>query len=399
MTVAPQQLRAAQRDLTRALEGSGPPVELTESGDVLLRPEAREPQRCGAPDAAAVVRTSGSTGTPKQTVLTTAALAASSTATAARLGGEGHWLLALSLHYVAGLAVLARSVHVGTTPALLPPGPFTAEGFHQAASALPGTGFQAVSLVPTQLARLLAPESGSLGLEALRRFDAILLGGARTPDTLRERAAEAGLPVHLTYGMSETCGGCVYDGVPLEGMRADLVPDAVSGTDRLRLAGPMVAAGYLDDPDRTAEHFGVDGSGTGGERWYLTEDTGTVQPRMDGTQRLTVTGRVDDVLNTGGVKVSAAAVQQVLESLPGVQAAYVGGVPDDAWGQRMVAAVALGSAPQPPAWDQDAARGAVREALGPAAVPKTWLALEQLPLLPNGKTDRQGLLQRLARLS
>jgi o-succinylbenzoate---CoA ligase len=379
MPLTDAQLDHARRALAAALDGSGPPVEFTADGRVLARPEAADPSRGGSAGVVAVVRTSGSTGTPKQTLLTREALASSAAATAARIGGEGQWLLAVGLQYVAGLAVLSRSLQAGTTPVPALPGPFTARGFAEATDRMErGTGFRAVSLVPTQLARLLAPDAGP-ALDALRTFDAVLVGGARVPDAVRAAAADARIALHLTYGMSETCGGCVYDGVPLEGVTADLVE---GDTPRLRLAGPMVAAGYLDDPDRTAAHFGTDGV----RRWFLTEDTGTVQG-APGHQRLTVTGRVDDVIITGGVKVSAAQVQAVLESLPGVHAAFVGGLPDDEWGQRVCAAVVPDAG-----WDEDSARQAVRSALGAPAMPKDWRILAELPLLPNGKTDRQALL-------
>jgi O-succinylbenzoic acid--CoA ligase len=379
MPLIDAQLDDARRALTAALDGSGPPVEFTADGQVLPRPEATDPARGGSADAVAIVRTSGSTGTPKQTVLTGEALAASATATAARIGGEGQWLLAVGLQFVAGLAVLSRSIQAGTVPVTTDPGPFTASGFAAATDRLErGTGFRAVSLVPTQLARLLAPDAGP-AVDALRSFDAVLVGGARVPEAIRAAAADARINLYLTYGMSETCGGCVYDGVPLDGVTADLVD---GDTPRLRLAGPMVAAGYLDDPDRTAAHFGADGT----RRWFLTEDTGAVQG-TPGQQRLTVTGRVDDVIITGGVKVSAAQVQAVLESLPGVHSAFVGGVPDDEWGQRVCAAVVPDGL-----WDEVRARQMVRSALGPAAAPKDWRVLDALPLLPNGKTDRQSLL-------
>lgn len=391
MPLTDARLADARRALAAALDGSGPPVEFTADGRALPRPEAAEPSRGGRADVVAVVRTSGSTGAPKQTLLTRQALAASAAATAARIGGEGQWLLAVGLQYVAGLAVLSRSLQAGTTPVPTAPGPFTARGFAEAVDRLErGTGFRAVSLVPTQLARLLSPEAGPdrLALDALRTFDAVLVGGARVPDVVRAAAADARIRLHLTYGMSETCGGCVYDGVPLEGVTAEVVPGAEGQTPRLRLSGPMVAAGYLDDPDRTAEHFGTGTASDPAGRWYLTEDTGTVQG-APGHQRLTVTGRVDDVVITGGVKVSAARVQGVLESLPGVRAAFVGGIADDEWGQRLCAAVAADAS-----WDESAARDAVRQALGPAAAPKDWLVLDTLPLLPNGKTDRQSLLER-----
>ncbi len=427
MPLTPAALDHARRALAAALDGSGPPVEFTAEGETLYRPEARDPARGGGAGVVAVVRTSGSTGTPKQTLLTRDGLAASAAATAARIGGEGQWLLAVGLQYVAGLAVLSRSLQAGTTPVSLGPGPFTRQAFAGAVDRMErGTGFRAVSLVPTQLARLLGasghddgpagPGAGPGGpaVLALRTFDAVLVGGARVPDAVRAAAAEAGIRLHLTYGMSETCGGCVYDGVPLDGVTAELVgadsedPDgeaAGESTPRLRLSGPMVAAGYLDDPERTAAHFGTSAEGA---RWYLTEDTGTVDPHPDqpGRQLIAVTGRVDDVINTGGVKVSAARVQAVLESQPGVGAAFVGGVPDPEWGQRVCAAVALahgdGDAPGDRAgvgrggeasFDEAAAREAVRAELGAPAVPKDWRVLDALPLLPNGKTDRQALLQ------
>jgi O-succinylbenzoic acid--CoA ligase len=386
MPLTDARLDHARRALAAALDGSGPPVEFTADGRALPRPEATDPSRGGSADVVAVVRTSGSTGAPKQTLLTRDALAASASATAARIGGEGQWLLAVGLQFVAGLAVLSRSLRAGTTPVPTAPGPFTARAFAGAVDRMErGTGFRAVSLVPTQLARLLASDAGPdrLALDALRTFDAVLVGGARVPDAVRAAAADARINLHLTYGMSETCGGCVYDGVPLDGVTAEVVRGADGNTPRLRLSGPMVAAGYLDDPDRTAAHFGADGE----QRWYLTEDTGTVQG-APGHQRLTVTGRVDDVIITGGVKVSAAQVQAVLEALPGVRAAFVGGIPDDEWGQRVCAAVV----PDGP-WDEAAAGRLVREQLGPPAVPKAWRVLTELPLLTNGKTDRQALLR------
>ncbi|GAA4775421.1 AMP-binding protein [Citricoccus nitrophenolicus] len=408
MPVNPADLDRAQRALAAALDGSGPPVEFAEDGRAILRPEAADPAAGGAEGVVAVVRTSGSTGTPKQTLLTRDALTASAEATAARIGGEGQWLLAVGPHYVAGLAVLSRSIAAGTTPAALEPGPFTAQSFAAAVDRMErGTGFRALSLVPTQLTRLLLPGSsgsstdgpgpiagfGGAAVDALRTFDAILVGGASVPRRLRDAAAEAGLRIHLTYGMSETCGGCVYDGVPLDGVTAELVHDPASGVPRLRLAGPMVSPGYFDDPERTHAHFGVGTEADPDARWYLTEDTGTVEgaPGAPGGQRLAVTGRVDDVINTGGMKVSAAAIQRVLESLPGVHAAFAGPVPDLEWGQRVCAAVVPEAEG---AFSEAAARASIRDRLGPPAVPKQWLVVDALPLLPNGKTDRQDLLAR-----
>jgi len=360
--------------LAAALDGTGPAVE------VLPGVAPGPPALTQVPEApagtAAVVRTSGSTGTPKRTLLPASALAASSAATAAEVGAEGQWLLALPLTYVAGLAVLTRSLHAGTRPvALDPEASFTAEAFTEAAEAMTHP-VRLTSLVPTQLQRLLTEPSGRT-LAALRRFDALLIGGGRTSDAVRGEAAKHGLAVRLTYGMSETCGGCVYDGVPLPGVQAR------SEGGRLLLGGPVVAGGYLGDPELTAAHFSTDADGV---RWYRTEDLGTVS---DG--RVEVHGRADDVINTGGVKVSAGVIQRCVEALPGVEAALVVGVPDPEW-DTAVGLAYVG--------DAESARiaTAVRAGLGGPAVPRRILHLDALPLLPNGKPDRQGILRLLAAL-
>lgn len=406
MAVTADQLAAARAALAAALDGTGDPVELTEDGRVLLRPEAKDPARCGHPDAAAVVRTSGSTGTPKQIVLTASALRASAAATAERLGGDtavtsasaapgapaagtGHWLLAVSLHYVAGLAVLSRAVDAGTEVVPLPAGPFTPTAFAEAAAQLPDDGRpRLVSLVPTQVSRLLAADADPAGLEALRRFDHVLVGGARLAAPLRAAAEAAGVRLTATYGMAETCGGCVYDGLPLPGVAPEILDPDEEGVGRVRLAGPMVAAGYLDDSARTAACF--DRPGDPFPARFLTEDLGRLI--HDDGPRLAVTGRADDVVITGGVKVSAAAVQAVLEAEPDVADVFVGAVDDPEWGQRLCAAVVPVQGAQ--AWcDQTQTRLAVvvKEALGGPATPKTWLALDALPLLSTGKPDRRAL--------
>ncbi|XNY99561.1 AMP-binding protein [Micrococcus luteus] len=396
-------LARATDALATAFDG-GAPVELTADGAALPRPEARDPRRCGHPDAAAVVRTSGSTGTPKQIVLTASALRASAAATAERLAtahprpdapGTGHWLLAVSPHYVAGLAVLSRAIDAGTEVLTLPAGPFTPPAFTEAASRLPDDGRALlVSLVPTQVSRLLASDADPAGVEALRRFDHVLVGGARLPAPLRAAAEAAGVRLTATYGMAETCGGCVYDGRPLPGVTADLVRVSYTAdgvpSGRIRLSGPMVAAGYLDDPERTAAHFTHDDASPASAS-FLTEDLGRLSHHDDGPC-LTVTSRADDVVITGGVKVSAAAVQAVLEADPAVADVFVGAVEDPEWGQRLCAAVVPSPGAQP--WGgqtQKRLAVVVKEALGGPAAPKTWLVLDALPLLSTGKPDRRAL--------
>ncbi|MBS1674660.1 MAG: AMP-binding protein, partial [Actinobacteria bacterium] len=213
------------------------------------------------PDGTAVViATSGSTGMPKRVVLSAGALRASAAATAARIG-SGQWLLALSAGYVAGLQVLVRAHLAGTDPVVLA-GRFTPDAF-VAATARLGAGARYVSLVPAQLATLLDAAGDARVRAALRSYDALLLGGQALPIPLRERAADLGARIVRTYGSSETAGGCVYDGVPLEGVR-------VSSVDgELRIAGPVLADGYLGDPALSANAFTTDPDG---ERWYRTGD-------------------------------------------------------------------------------------------------------------------------------
>jgi O-succinylbenzoic acid--CoA ligase len=225
-------------------------------------------------------------------------------------------------------------------------------------------GRRYTALVPTQLRRLLDEEP-----DALRSFDAVLVGGAATDAGLRARAREEGVSVVTTYGMTETAGGCVYDGQPLDGVR-------VRVTDGVELAGPTLALGYRLDPAATEAAF------VGG--WFRTRDAGT----LDADGRLTVTGRLDDVVISGGVNVAPAAVEAALREHPDVADAVVFGRPDATWGQRVVAAVVPvpGSSPELPAL-----RDWVSHRLGRPAAPRQLHVLDALPLLHTGKPDRRAV--------
>ena len=351
------------------------------------------------PGPAVVVSTSGSTGRPKATVLESESLRASGQATAARTGGHGQWLLCLPAHYVAGVQVLARSALAGTEPVAMEHGSFQAEAFVRAARRMTG-GIRHVSLVPTQLSRLVEaaedPADGDTVREVLGSFDSILLGGSAASPVLLERARGLGARVVTTYGMSETCGGCVYDNRPLEGIRIRIephedAPDSVAaegpaplageGSGRIWLGGPAITAGYLDDDAQTARHIRL----IDGQRWYRTDDLGV----WDG-QRLSISGRADDVVVTGGLKVSAGLVAQRLLRDPQVEQAVVLGVPDPQWGQAVAALVVPRRTVDQREEDelQERLRADLRSALGAAAVPKRWLTAAQMPMLPTGKPDR-----------
>lgn len=307
-----------------------------------------------------LIETSGSTGHPKRVVLSREAVLASVRASADRLGATGRWLLALPPSYVAGVQVIVRSLVAGHDPVVV-----EELGF---ATALAGLGDQRetlfTSLVPTQLHRLLGDPAE---VEALRELHTILLGGGPIDPALRVRAERAGLRVVATYGASETAGGCVYDGLPLDGVAL-----AIGADGRVRIGGPTLFERYEGDPDLTAQAL-VDG-------WYLTSDAG----RLDEDGRLQVLGRLDDVVISGGVNVPLPAVGARLREHPQVEAVEVLGVEDPEWGQRVVAFVVGEVSTQ-------AARDWVAETHQRAWAPRDVVRLDALPLLPNGKVDRQAL--------
>lgn len=327
-----------------------------------------------------LITTSGSTGIPKTVVLSAAALRASASATAARIG-EGSWLLALPATYVAGLQVLVRAHLAGTRPAYLD-GSFTPDAFVAAVREMPGAGERYTSLVPAQLATLVAAaESDRSARDALRSFAAILIGGQALPVPLRERAESLGARIVRTYGSTETSGGCVYDGVPLEGVEVS----SVEG--ELLIAGPTLADGYLGDADLTARIFPV---GADGVRRYRTGDAGTFE---DGVVR--VTGRRDNVIVSGGVNVSLDRVEAIVRGVAGLEHAVVTGVADERWGEASVIVV------EPSATTDDTAllataRAAVADAIGNAARPSR-LVRGPVPLLPSGKPDRAAVRRGLVR--
>ena len=298
------------------------------------------------------IETSGSTGRPKRVLLSRKAMRASARATHERLGGPGQWVLNLPPAYVAGVQVLFRSVLAGTEPVVT-------GDLADAVGRMADTR-RYVSLVPTQLERCLAETEDTA---ALARFDAVLVGGGPLRPESRRAAEAAGVRVVQSYGMSETCGGCVYDGIPLDGVALKIDAD-----DRVLVSGPVLFDGYQDDPGRTAEVL-RDG-------WFRTDDVG----RLDDDGRLQVLGRVDDVVISGGVKVPASAVERMLREHPSVDAVAVVGVPDQEWGERVVAVVAT-------------ADTVTIEELRDLVTPREWAPrrvrpVAALPMLPNGKVDR-----------
>ncbi|HEY3751246.1 MAG TPA: o-succinylbenzoate--CoA ligase [Pseudonocardiaceae bacterium] len=375
----PGSVRELADALADALAG-GPtvlPLDAHSPGLAGLR-AAMAPDEPVEPDTAVIITTSGSTGDAKGVLLSSAALRASAAATHDRLGGPGRWLLATPAQYIGGVQVLVRAMLAGTQASVVDLSvPFRAEPFADAAAdVLADDGPRYTAMVPTQLIQLL--DEGGHGLAALRAFDAVVIGAAATPAHLADRATTAGVRVVPAYGMSETASGCVYAGHPLAGVLVRLSDEDEQGVGRIEISGATLANGYRRAPELTAAAF-ADG-------WFHTGDAG----RFAEDGRLDVLGRTDDLINTGGVKVPPAAVEQVLTDQPGVRAACVVGVPDERWGQAVVAAIV---AVDP---DTEALAAAVRERIGRAAVPKRFAVVEKLPLRGPGKVDRTAVKALLA---
>lgn len=316
-------------------------------------------------DVAVVVSTSGTTGTPKGAMLTASALTASAEATHRRLGGPGAWLLALPAYHVAGLQVLVRSVVAGTTPIAC----FDVAEFPSAVTSL-GGGRRYASLVAAQLDKALRDSAAT---DALASLDAVLIGGGPMPPGLAERASAVGVSVVRTYGMSETAGGCVYDGVPLDGVRVR-VDDG-----RVVLGGATLAKGYRNpvQPDPFAE-----------PGWFRTDDIGTV----DDSGVLRVLGRIDDAISTGGLTVLPHLVEAALATHPAVAESAVFGVADDRLGQRVVAAIVVSPGCAAPTLTD--LREHVTSTLSSTAAPREVHLVDELPRRGIGKVDRRELAAR-----
>jgi O-succinylbenzoic acid--CoA ligase len=348
--------------LAAALAGGDPVAPLPPAGVEQVRAlEVLQPRvRVTEPDTGAVIATSGSTGAPKAVVLSRRAIRASVAATHHRLGGPGDWALALPTHYVAGFMVLARSALTGRTTLRV------RSDLGDLASAL-GQLVEPryLSIVPTQLVRgLRVPDVAA----ALAGFDTVLLGGGACDPELLSRARDAQISTVTTYGMAETCGGCVYDGRPLSGVRVDIIDG------QIRIGGDTLFSGYRLQPDRTAATLTDHG--------FETADRG----RWVG-DRLVVDGRLDDVVISGGANVDLAEVERHVRAWAvtfGADAVVVG-VADPDWGSRVVAVSdAAGSLIE--------LRARIRKTLPEYAAPRELVRLDPLPRLLSGKPDRQAIL-------
>lgn len=305
----------------------------------------------GPADCALAVLTSGSTGSPKVVGLSGPALVASATAGLVRLGAARHatWSLLLPLHHIAGIQVLLRAViNEGAVVTVDEHADFT-------------------SIVPTQLQRAVRGDDRML--EHLRSATAVLVGGAALAPSLRAEAQAAGIRVVSTYGMTETGGGCIYDGTPLDG-----VDVRIDGDGRVAISGPMLALGYLNDPIAHAAAFSGD--------WFHTSDLGSIT-----NGHVEISGRADAVINSGGEKISLTAVEEVVRHHPLVIDAIASGAPDATWGERLVVGI-LASGPV----SLSDLREHVSQHLPRAHAPRALVLLRAIPTTGLGKPDRAALL-------
>jgi O-succinylbenzoic acid--CoA ligase len=302
-----------------------------------------------------IVESSGSTGTPKRFELSPEALKTAAIASAVHLGGHGQWLLTLPINYIAGAMVLVRSLIADTQPVLMNTSlPFTAEAFARSAGMM-SAARRYTSLVPAQLAKLLErlPEVPEL-LPAMRRFEAILVGGQAANPKHVKQLRELGLKIVTTYGSAETAGGVVYDGVPLEGVEV-----SISDSGIIVIDSPTLALNI--------------------ERPFVTNDLGEL---VNG--ELQIRGRADRVINSGGVKLSLESIENWALEHDGVREAVAVSVPNERFGEGFVCFIV-----REKRFSFDHSRAPL--ALGIAAKSGQWRDLDSIPKLVSGKPDLQFL--------
>ena len=324
--------------IAKALVSDGPALALA--------PIARENVSART---ALVVTTTGSSGQAKEVSLSASALLTSARASNKFLGAEfgNTWSLLLPLNHIAGINVLIRSLELGTTPANL-------IGYK---GKFPKIDFTAI--VPTQLFRALNGDTNLL--EHLQSAKAVLVGGAALTSTLRKEAESVGIKVIETYGSTETSGGCIYDGTPLEGVELAIGPDK-----RIAIKGKVVAHELIDE-----------------DGWYFTSDAGHLD-----NSKLIVDGRMDDIVISGGENVSLTAIERVIsQKFPDIQAAAFA-VPDSEWGQAIHLALVASDASI-----EEKIQEVLARELSSASKVKRFHHIAGLPLIGIGKVDRRALME------
>jgi o-succinylbenzoate---CoA ligase len=353
--VLPLDLRLRPAEVASIVDRARPGLVLDADGGATIRTEGvRVAEGTGL-----VMATSGTSGIPKVVELSRGAVEAAvdGSAEALGIGASEPWLCCLSPAHVGGMLVLLRGVLTGAPVEVHPR--FDPEAIGRARA-------DHVSLVPTMLYRLL--EAGA----DLARFRTILVGSAVLTDSAAEAARARGANVVTTYGLTETCGGVVYDGSPVGATGARLGPEG-----ELQLAGPTVMQGYLGDPAATAAAFTLDG-------WVRTGDAGSID---DGV--VTVHGRLDERIRTGAETVWPQEVEAALRDHPGIAEVAVAGRADPEWGEHVVAFVVPALVDEAPTLEE--LRDHAAEQIARFKVPRELVLLPELPRTASGKIRRAEL--------
>lgn len=366
-------IHAVTTALHKALTQYGPAVVIRDPRAGRLLTENEAVLQDVPEDTALLISTSGSSGKPKTVALSAQALKVAAQSTHERLGGSGQWLLSLPLTFIAGASVIVRSLVAGTTPIQVPSGPFVPEVFLECVEKMSGENKYA-ALVPIQLARLLeAVQTNKTQLEILKRLDAILIGGQSLDPVTKAKAYELGVNIVRTYGSSETAGGCVYDGIALSGVEIELDPL----TAEILISAPQLATGYVGDHDRTKDVF----QKRNGKTWYRSGDLGALTNGV-----LSVTGRVDRTIISGGLKINLDEVHKVISLNLGLTDAVVVHIPNLEWGASPAVVLETLEDKSLEEMTQLITEEVVSQ-LGRAAAPALVMYVDVLPRLSSGKPD------------
>ena len=321
-----------------------------------------------------LVCTSGSTGNPKAVEISAAALLSATRLVNAKFENPASWLLAINPAFIGGAMVIARAITQDQKweYGLDENGKFSPEIFAGIAQTfIAQNGRVRTSLVAAQLSALIAQDHINL----LKKFDAILVGGGQISPEVYKNLKDDGVNLIRTYGMTETCGGVVWDGKALDDVSIRIENPANGGAGRISINSPSNATCYHGNSEGIKQLNEI----TFNNNWIMTQDIGTYE-----NATLKVIGRSDDIVISGGVNVSVHAIENVLRDQPGVEDAVVFAMPDKIWG-TIVAAVIVGNA------ELLVLQDAVEKELGSPAKPRIIKFAHELPLLPNGKIDVDSL--------
>jgi o-succinylbenzoate---CoA ligase len=355
-SLMPVDVRLSTREQRAVVERARPRLLVTPEDEVMFAdPAPTDPDR-----AWIVIATSGVTGAPKLAELPRTALGSAVAGSLSALDASAFdpWVACLTPAHVGGLLVLLRGAMAGAPVDVFEP-------FDAARLLRLAPDGAHVALVPTMLRRLVAVAAD------LSHLGALLVGGASVDPALRDAAARLGGRVVSTYGLTESCGGVVYDGVPFDGTGVRVASDG-----EIQLSGPTLMEGYRADPSATADAFTLDG-------WLRTGDLGELDPEG----RPVVRGRADDAIRTGGETVWPDEVEAALRSHPGVADVAVAGVPDPEWGQRVAAWIVPADRTDPPTLDE--LRERCRERIARFKAPSELILVESIPRTASGKVRRR----------